>query len=90
MTAISIALPESLAKMSKVIAKKLHISRSQLIRVALEHEIQAYLKRHEQEMLVESFNAMKKHGKYLLEADAIMTGLNSDYTDDEGEDWWRS
>ena len=58
--------------MSKVIAKKLHLSRSQLIRVALEHEIQAYLKRHEQELLVESFNAMKKHRRYLSEADEIM------------------
>ena len=89
MAAISIALPDSLANMSQVIAKKLHISRAQLIRVALEHEIQAYLKRQEQEELVKSFNAMKKHEGYLKESEAIMTGLNVDYNE-EGESWWKS
>ena len=90
MAAISIALPDSLANMSQVIAKKLQISRSQLIRVALEHEIQAFLKRQEQEALVKSFNAMKKHSDYLQESETIMTGLNTEYSDDEGDDWWKS
>jgi metal-responsive CopG/Arc/MetJ family transcriptional regulator len=89
MAAISIVLPDALANMSQAIAKKLHISRSQLIRVALEHEIQAFLKRQEQEALVESFNAMKKHKAYLIESEAIMSGLNTDYTD-EGDEWWKA
>ncbi|MDP3558737.1 MAG: hypothetical protein Q8R79_00105 [Legionellaceae bacterium] len=88
MTAISIALPESLAKMSQVVAKELHISRAHLIRIALENEIKAYFIRQEQEELVKSFNAMKKNKHYLQESETIMDGLNTDYSD-KSDEWWK-
>jgi len=41
-TALSIVVPDELAKDSSLIAKKMHISRSQFIRLAIENEIKAY------------------------------------------------
>lgn len=88
MAAISIALPDALAKKSQAVAKELHISRAHLIRIALEHEIKAYMLHQEQEALVGSFQAMKKNESYLLESDELMSGLNVDYSDEEGV-WWK-
>jgi metal-responsive CopG/Arc/MetJ family transcriptional regulator len=88
MAAISIALPDSLAEKSQAVAKALHISRAHFIRMALEHEIHAYTIRQEQEALAGSFQAMKKNKLYLAEAEALMIGLNADYSD-EGEGWWK-
>lgn len=88
MAAISIALPDALAERSQAVAKALHISRAHLIRMALEHELHAYTVRQEQEALAESFEAMKQNKRYLAEAEGLMSGLNTDYSD-EGEGWWK-
>ncbi len=88
MTALSIVVPDELAENSSLIAKKMHISRSQFIRLAIENEIKAYqLKREQQEMVI-GFRALKRHPGYL---DEITELEQLDvHLKDEGDSWWRA
>ena len=67
MTVLSIVVPDELAQDSSLIAKKMHISRSQFIRLAIENEIKAYRLRREQQDMVAGFNALKQQAGYLDE-----------------------
>ena len=87
MTALSIVVPDELAEDSSLIAKNLHISRSQFIRLAIEHEIQAYRLKQEQQAMVVGFRALKQQASYL---DEINDLEQLDVTlKDEGEFWWK-
>lgn len=87
MTALSIVVPDELAQESSSIAKKMHISRSQFIRIAIENEIKAYqLMRDQQEMVV-GFRALNEQASYLDEMnDLEQLDVN---LKDEGEFWWK-
>ena len=87
MTALSIVVPDELAEDSSLIAKKMHISRSQFIRLAIENEIKAYRLMREQQDMVVGFRALKQQAGYLDE----MSYLEQlDVTlKDEGEFWWK-
>lgn len=87
MTALSIILPDTLAKASQEAAVRLGISRTQFIRQAIAHELENFQSRLELEAIVKSIAAMKNNKKYLEEAEKIAEGLNSDLPDD-GEEWW--
>ena len=67
MTALSIVLPDELAEDSSLIAKTMHISRSQFIRLAIENEIKAYRLKKEQQNMVVGFKALKQQVSYLEE-----------------------
>lgn len=87
MAALSIMVPDALAEDSLWIAKKMHISRSQFIRLAIEHEIKAYRRMKEQQDMVAGFKALKQNDDYLDEAndfDQLDVCLK-----DEGEFWWK-
>ena len=87
MTALSIVIPDVLAQDSSWIAKKMHISRSQFIRLAIENEIKAYRLRREQQDMVAGFKAVKQQAGYLDEMnDLELLDVN---LKDEGEFWWK-
>ena len=87
MTALSIVVPDELAEDSSLIAKKMHISRSQFIRLAIENEIKAYRLMREQQDMVFGFRALKQQASYLDEMnDLEQLDVN---LKDEGEFWWK-
>ena len=65
MTALSIVVPDELAQDSSLIAKKMHISRSQFIRLAIENEIKSYRLKRDQNQMAIGFKALKQHASYL-------------------------
>ncbi len=87
MTALSIVVPDELAKDSFLIAKKMHISRSQFIRLAIENEIRTYRLKNEQQEMVLGFMALKQQASYLDEINDIEQ-LDV-HLKDEGECWWK-
>ena len=87
MTALSIVVPDELAQDSALIAKKMHISRSQFIRLAIENEIKAYRLMREQQDMVVGFKALKQQASYLNEMnDLEQLDVN---LKDEGAFWWK-
>ena len=76
-----------MAKASKEVAKNLGVSRAQLIRQAIAHEIENFKSRIAQKAIVSSITAMKKSKTYLSESEEITGGLNSVLPKDEDE-WW--
>ena len=87
MTALSIIVPDELAEDSSLIAKKMHISRSQFIRLAIEHEIKAYRLMTEQQDMAVGFKALKLQANYLNEINELeQLDVN---LKDEGEFWWK-
>ena len=87
MTALSIVVPDALAEDSSWVAQKMHISRSQFIRLAIENEIKAYRLMREQEKMIDGFKALKQHEGYLEEMNALeQLDVN---LKDEGEFWWK-
>jgi len=87
MTALSIIVPDELAEDSSLIAKKMHISRSQFIRLAIENEVKAFRLMKEQEDMVVGFKALKEQASYLDEINDIEQ-LDV-HLKDEGEFWWK-
>ncbi|MDP1575070.1 MAG: hypothetical protein Q8L78_09110 [Coxiellaceae bacterium] len=88
MSAISIHLPGTLARASQKLATRLHMSRAQFIRMAIEHEIRNWEVQQERLAMAKSFAAMVDHKGYLQESGEIMDGMKSDLQDDE-EQWWK-
>ena len=86
-TAISIQLPIRLASSSQKLAKHLHMSRAEFIRMAIEHEIQHWKRKQAQMAMAKAFAKLDKNKDYLLESDEIMDGLN-EFLSDEGR-WWK-
>ncbi len=87
MSALSIMLPDELALDSSLIAKQMHISRSQFIRLAIENEIKSYKIKKEQKAMVAAFKIIKQHPSYLIEMDEIER--LDDPMKDEGAFWWK-
>lgn len=87
MTAISIHVPNTLAKNSRKVASTLGISRAEFIRMAIEKAIQEWEKEQEIAGMLKAFIAMKNNPEYLKEAEEIMDGLNSELPEEEDE-WW--
>ena len=87
MTVLSIVVPDELAQDSSLIAKKMHISRSQFIRLAIENEIKAYRLMREQQDMAVGFVALKQQASYLNEMNDLEQ-LDVDLKD-EGEFWWK-
>ena len=74
----------------RMLARKLRligVSRTQFIRIAITHEIKNLEASLEQEAMAESMKAMKKSKAYLLEAEEIMEGVNTNLPKDKNK-WW--
>ena len=88
MTALSIHIPDDLAKASQEAARKLGMSRSSFIRTAILHELQKLKSQFEQEAMAKSLALMQTNQQYLQELEEIETYLNTPLPDD-GENWWK-
>ena len=71
MATLSITLPDNVADSSNKVAKRLGISRTEFIRRAIIHELDNYRAQLEQNNIIQSFNAMKKSGRYLKESEEL-------------------
>lgn len=87
MSAISVKLPDSLLQESTQIAEEMGLSRSELIRLALVHEITHFKAAKERQAMAESLRAMKQDSNYLTQSDELDAGLN-DVLPPETEQWW--
>ena len=88
MTAISLKLPDELARKSTEAAEKMGISRAELIRVALEHELADIGKRLERADMVKAVEAMRENRDYERESASLDQGLMEDLPN-EPENWWQ-
>ena len=88
MAAISLKLPDELARKSTQAAEKMGISRTELIRVALEHELAAISKRLERADMAKAIEAMREDPDYVQESDILDQGLMESMPH-EPENWWQ-
>ena len=88
MTAISLILPDDLALKSKKIAHELGISRTELIRRALEHEIANVESLLERDAMARAFEAMRASADYLAESNKLDQGLETKLPDEVAH-WWQ-
>jgi metal-responsive CopG/Arc/MetJ family transcriptional regulator len=88
MTAISLKLPDELARQSTKAAEKMGISRTELIRVALEHELADISKRLEREDMAKALVAMREDSGYERDSAILDQGLMEGLPD-EPENWWQ-
>ena len=88
MTAISLKLPDELAQQSTRVAERLGISRTELIRVALEHELADINRRMEREEMAKAFEAMREDPDYERESELLDQGVMESLPD-EPENWWQ-
>ena len=88
MTAISLKLPDELARKSTEAAEKMGISRAELIRVALEHELADIGKRLERADMVKAVEAMRENPDYERESASLDQGLMEDLPN-EPVNWWQ-
>jgi predicted transcriptional regulator len=88
MTAISLKLPDELARRSTQAAEKMGIYRTELIRVALEHELAVINKRLERADMAKAIEAMREDPDYTRESEILDQGLMEDLPN-EPENWWQ-
>ncbi len=88
MAAISLKLPDELALKSTKAAEKIGITRTELIRIALEHELAVINKRLEREDMAKALEAMREDPDYERESAVLDQGL-MDSLPNEPENWWQ-
>ena len=88
MTAISLKLPNDLAQESKSIADKIGITRTELIRQALRHELDEIEARLERDAMAKALKAMSDDSAYIQESEAVYEGLN-EALPEEPKNWWQ-
>lgn len=88
MVALSIKLPKELAEASKEAARRLGLTRSQLIRQALVHELERVEAERERGAMAESFRAMGRDSRYLKEAERLDDAFGEPLRE-ERDEWWR-
>ncbi len=89
MNALSIELPDELADTSRVVAQRLGLTQSELIRRALVNELEKIQSDWELDTMVASFEAMKLDPAYLAEAEELDTGLETPLPE-EADEWWKN
>lgn len=89
MTPLSIKLPDKLASASQETARRLGISRSELIRLSLEHEIERIEADLEQREMAQSLTAMANSPMYLCDAATLDNALDEPLADEQ-DNWWKN
>jgi predicted transcriptional regulator len=89
MSALSIELPDKLADTSQVVAQRLGLTQSELIRRALVKELEKIQGSWELDAIVASFEAMKRDPAYLAEVEEWDTGLETPLPE-EADEWWKN
>lgn len=88
MASISLHLPDDLALESAQVAERLGLSRTELIRQAIRHELDAIAARLEREAMAAALARMQGDETYRLDSEALDAGLE-DRVAEEPEAWWR-
>lgn len=88
MASISLNLPDDLAKESTQVAERIGVSRTELIRQALRHELDDIEARFEREAMAAALATMRSDETYRQDARAIEEGLTEGVAE-ETDDWWR-
>jgi predicted transcriptional regulator len=89
MIAISLKLPDDLAEASTKLADQIGITRTELIRRALRHELERIQRQQEQTAMAASFRAMGKSDTYLEETRLLDEGF-AEGLSEEAEEWWKT
>ncbi len=87
MTAISLKLSDHLARESKELARELGISRTELIRLALRHEMERIKACRERAAMREALSRMKGDEAYLADSGELDEGLEP-CLPRERDQWW--
>jgi len=88
MTAISLKLPDDLARESKSIAESIGITRTELIRRALRHELNEVKLQLELKAMANAFEVMRDDPAYKQESEELDAGLD-EVLPGETDGWWR-
>lgn len=88
MNAISLKLPDDLARESKSVADKIGITRTELIRQALRHELDEIEARLERAAMARALKTMRDDSVYIQESEALSEGLTEPLPE-EPENWWQ-
>lgn len=88
MAAISLKLPDDLARESKLIADKIGLTRTELIRQALRHELDTIEARLERAAMAEALKSMRDDLDYIQESEALYEGL-AEPLPGESDNWWQ-
>lgn len=87
MTSISLNLPDDLALESARVAERLGLSRTELIRQAIRHELDAIAARLEREAMAAALASMLGDESYRLDSEALDAGME-DRVAEEPDAWW--
>lgn len=88
MTSISLNLPDDLALESARVAERLGLSRTELIRQAIRHELESIAARLEREAMAAALASMQGDETYRLDSEVLEAGLE-DRVAEEPDAWWR-
>ena len=88
MAAISLKLPDDLAEESKALAERLGITRTELIRQALRHEVREIKAEIERRAMAEALKTMREDPDYLQESAQLENGLGHP-PPGEPDHWWQ-
>ena len=88
MASISLNLPDELAQESTQVAERIGVSRTELIRQALRHELDDIAARFEREAMAAALATMRSDVNYQQEVLAIEEGFTEGVAEEAGE-WWR-
>jgi len=89
MAAISLHLPDELARESKQVAEKIGVSRTELIRQALRHELDAIEARFEREAMAAALKDLQTDTAYQQISEAIDEGLAEKVAEEADDAWWK-
>lgn len=88
MVAISLKLPDDLAQQSRVVADRIGVTRTELIRQALRHELDAIEARLERAAMARALEAMRGDAGYTQESETLIEGVTEPLPE-EPEEWWK-
>ncbi len=89
MIAISLKLPDEIIRESEELAEKIGISRSELIRQALQHELEHIKAGLQQAEMAKALEAMRSDEAYLADSEALTQGLGIELADEDSPVWWQ-
>ena len=89
MAAISLHLPDDLAMESKQVAEKIGVSRTELIRQALRHELDSIEARFERDAMAAALESMRTNTSYQQISETIDDGLAEKVAEETDDAWWR-
>jgi len=89
MIALSVSLPDDMAKASQQVAKELGMSRTQFIRLSVAHELERVHKKIALREMIKGFKSMQDSPDYLQNLEELEEGFNDNLLPEEMDEWWK-